>query len=52
MPETDNELIRVRREKLEKLRAEGIDPYPNSYHRTHNSAAAITLLMRKPIRSP
>ena len=44
MPETDNELIRVRREKLEKLRAEGIDPYPNSYHRTHNSDDAINLL--------
>ena len=44
MPETDNELMRVRREKLEKLRAEGIDPYPNSYHRTHNSDDAINLL--------
>ena len=44
MSDTDNELMRVRREKLENLRAEGIDPYPNSYHRTHNSDDAIQLL--------
>ncbi len=31
------ELLRVRREKLEQLRAQGVDPYPYSFERTHRA---------------
>ncbi|MCH7786541.1 MAG: lysine--tRNA ligase, partial [Chloroflexi bacterium] len=41
MPDEENELLRVRLEKLERLRARGIEPYPNNYDRTHTSQEAI-----------
>ena len=44
MQDADNSLLRVRLEKLQKLRSKGIDPYPNSYARTHTSEEAISLL--------
>ena len=33
-----------RRQKLERLRSQGIDPYPNRYQRSHTAQEAITLL--------
>ena len=47
MADEENELIRVRLEKLERLRARGIEPYPNNYDRTHTSQEAITLFESK-----
>jgi lysyl-tRNA synthetase class 2 len=41
MPE--DELIAQRREKLERLRAAGIDPYPARFPRTHTNAEAVHL---------
>ncbi|MCI0439887.1 MAG: lysine--tRNA ligase [Chloroflexi bacterium] len=41
MPEPENELFRVRLEKLQRLRDRGIDPYPRRYERTHTAAQAI-----------
>jgi lysyl-tRNA synthetase class 2 len=36
----EEELMRARREKLERLRARGVDPYPARVRRTHDAAAA------------
>jgi lysyl-tRNA synthetase class 2 len=36
-----------RREKLERLRAQGVNPYPHHYHRSHTTAEARELLTRK-----
>ena len=33
-----------RRQKLERIRARGIDPYPHRYQRTHTNEEAVTLL--------
>ena len=38
----ENELLRVRLQKLERLRARGIDPYPHRYDRTHTARDAIS----------
>jgi lysyl-tRNA synthetase class 2 len=35
-----------RLEKLERLKARGINPYPNSYHRTHTTSAAHEFLQQ------
>ena len=35
-------LLQARREKLERLREMGVDPYPPRYHRTHTAAEAIS----------
>ncbi|MDA1228901.1 MAG: lysine--tRNA ligase [Chloroflexi bacterium] len=43
MTQPENELMRVRLEKLERLREKGIQPYPNSYHRSHTTQQAISL---------
>ena len=43
MPDATNELVRVRLEKLERLRSRGIEPYPYRYDRTHTSRDAISL---------
>ena len=37
-------IAKQRLEKLERIRARGIDPYPNRYKRTHTTAQAIALL--------
>jgi lysyl-tRNA synthetase class 2 len=37
----EDELIQLRREKLARLRARGIDPYPPRVHRTHTGADAV-----------
>ena len=36
-----------RREKLNQIRALGINPYPRSYHRSHTAEQAVTLLKQK-----
>ncbi len=41
MSENVNELISVRREKLDKLREKGVEPYADRYFRTHNSKEII-----------
>ena len=43
MTNPENQLIKVRREKLERLRTAGIDPYPHTYHRTHTASQAVDL---------
>jgi lysyl-tRNA synthetase class 2 len=50
-PETVDELpavLRDRREKLERLRAEGVEPFAAHFHRTHTTAEALGLLDRNP----
>jgi lysyl-tRNA synthetase class 2 len=42
----EEELIRLRREKLARLRARGVDPYPPRVARTHTTADAITAFER------
>ena len=37
------QIAQQRREKLEKIRGQGINPYPHSYHRSHTTQEAITL---------
>ena len=41
MPERGEALLRSRRQKLEKLRSDGVDPYPPRYRRTCTNAVAI-----------
>ncbi len=41
MPEQLSDLERARRQKLERLRARGIDPYPNDFRPTHTSARVL-----------
>ncbi|MCH7626590.1 MAG: lysine--tRNA ligase [Chloroflexi bacterium] len=43
MSQPENELVKVRLEKLERLRAKGIDPYPRNYERTHSTKEAASL---------
>ena len=40
-------ITQQRMEKLERIRASGINPYPRRYHRTHTTQQAITLLKQK-----
>ena len=46
MPDPENQLMQARLEKLRSLRANGIDPYPHRYDRTHTSNEALRLLER------
>ena len=39
-------LLQARREKLERLRELGIDPYPPRYHRTHTAAEAVSRFLQ------
>jgi lysyl-tRNA synthetase class 2 len=41
MPQRGEELLRSRRSKLDRLREQGIDPYPPRFHRTHTAEQAI-----------
>jgi lysyl-tRNA synthetase class 2 len=43
MANADN-LTQQRLDKLQRLRAAGINPYPNTYHRTHTCEQAVSLL--------
>ncbi|MDO8614831.1 MAG: lysine--tRNA ligase [Dehalococcoidia bacterium] len=40
----EDEIIALRKEKLARLRAAGIDPYPARFHRLHTAREAIELL--------
>ena len=41
MPESPSALLKARHEKLQRLRAGGVDPYPHRYSRTHTSLEAV-----------
>ena len=41
LPESENEFFRVRKEKLQRIRGKGINPYPTKFHRTHTSKQAV-----------
>ncbi len=43
-PQDFNDLERQRRAKLERIRANGIDPYPSRVQRTHSTTAARAVL--------
>ena len=47
MPERGEELVRNRRDKLERLRQLGIDPFPPRYHRTCSASDAIALFQQE-----
>ncbi len=40
-------ITQQRLEKLERLRAQGINPYPHRYHRSHTAEEAVELLTQK-----
>ena len=40
-------IIEQRQQKLERLRARGVNPYPRSYHRSHTAQEAVALLKQK-----
>ena len=40
MAKSEN-IVPERLEKLKRLKARGVDPYPNSYHRSHNTSEAL-----------
>ena len=40
----EEEIISLRKEKLARLRARGVDPYPARFHPTHTAADAVALL--------
>ncbi len=44
----EEEIINLRTEKLNRLRAAGIDPYPARFDRTHTAAKAAALLTGNP----
>ena len=44
MPEAESRLLKVRLQKLESLRAKGIEPYPHRYDRTHTTKDAAAYL--------
>ena len=41
---SEEEIIALRRHKLERLRSRGIDPYPVRVQRTHSAKAAVDLI--------
>ncbi len=44
----EDEIIALRRQKLERIRSKGIDPYPARAARTHTTKEAVELLDRSP----
>ncbi len=44
MPSRLEDINEQRRQKLEKMRAQGIDPYPHRFERTHTAQEAVNLL--------
>ena len=43
MTSPESQLLKIRRDKLERLKAAGIDPYPHKYERTHSTKQAVDL---------
>ena len=43
MPDRGEDLYKIRLEKLKKLKASGVDPFPSDYRRSHNSLEGIDL---------
>src|SRR5437867_1731701 len=41
---SEEDIIALRREKLERLRASGVDPYPARVQRTHTAQETVDLL--------
>ena len=39
----EEEIVALRKEKLERLRSSGVDPYPARFHRTHTAQQAAAL---------
>jgi lysyl-tRNA synthetase class 2 len=44
MPSRLDDINQQRRQKLERLRSRGVDPYPNRYRRTHTTREAVERL--------
>ena len=40
-------ITQQRLEKLSRIRAQGIEPYPRCYHRSHTAQEAVALLKQK-----
>jgi len=36
-------IAQQRQEKLDKIKGQGINPYPHSYHRSHTTQEAVAL---------
>ncbi|MCH8940187.1 MAG: lysine--tRNA ligase, partial [Chloroflexi bacterium] len=47
-----DEFFQVRSEKLDRLRQQGIDPYPARYQRTHTIQKALALLAKREANEP
>ena len=47
MPARTDRVLEQRLEKLERIKALGINPYPNSYERTHDTTSAVELLKKE-----
>jgi len=47
MPSRLERIAQQRRQKLERIRALGINPYPHRYHRSHTTEQAIALLRQQ-----
>src|SRR4030042_5076229 len=47
MSPTIDRITQQRLEKLERLKAAGISPYPYGYHRTHTTQEALALLKQQ-----
>jgi len=45
---SEDEIIALRRQKLERLRSRGIDPYPARVQRTHTAKAAVDQIATSP----
>ncbi len=47
MPEREADLLRSRRDKLQRIRQRGIDPYPPRFDRTSTAQQAVDLLLEQ-----
>jgi lysyl-tRNA synthetase class 2 len=47
-----DKIAQQRRQKLERIRARGIEPYPYGYERTHTTCQAIELLEKQEKKAP
>ena len=47
MASRSEHIAQQRRQKLERIRARGINPYPHRYHRSHTTQQAVALLEQK-----